>query len=117
MDSGIRLEPMAEEGMVQAPARGANALQPLPDPPCTLRFAISIPDPAGLEALRHARRSMLREEWTLGRDAAEASLESAVFSATEVAWTVLLSQRARCRERLAELEARANRAAQELRRT
>ena len=115
VSSDIRLE-AAAEGPVPAPSAGSSALQPSPEALWTLRFAIWAPDTAGLEALRHARRSMLREEWTIGKDPEEASLESAVFSATEISWTVPLSQRARCRERLAELQRRANRTLQELRR-
>ena len=58
---------------------------------------------------------MLREEWTLGsREPGEPSLETAMFSAEEIRWTVPLSQRARCLERLAELEARADRTLREL---
>jgi hypothetical protein len=115
MSAEIRLEAIAEEAIRQA--EGSAALQPSPDALRTLRFAISVPDPASLEALRHARRSMLREEWTLGRDAGEPSLESAIFTATVVAWTVPFSQRARCRERLKELETRANRTLEQLRRS
>lgn len=108
---------MAEEGSGHSASEGSAALQTSPDFLLTLRVAISAPDPAGLEALRHARRSMLREEWTLGTDPGEASLESAIFSATEISWTVPFSQRDRCRERLVELEMRANRALQQLRRS
>lgn len=115
MSSDIRLEAAAEEP-VAASWAGSTALKPSPDALWTLRFAIWAPDAAGLEALRHARRSMLREEWTIGKDPEEPSLESAVFSVREISWTVPLSQRARCRERLAELQRRANCTLQELRR-
>lgn len=108
----IRLEAAGEAA--PAPSDGSTALQPSRRPFLTLRFRISAPDAAGLEALRYARRSMLREEWTLGRDPEEPSLESAIFSAAGITWTVPLSQRSRCLERLAELEARANRALQAL---
>jgi len=113
MGSPIRFEAAAEDA---APAwlEGSAALQPSPDHLVTLRFRITALDAAGLEALRHARRSMLREEWTLGLDPEEPSLESAIFSVKQILWTVPLSRRARCRERLAELERRANRALQEL---
>jgi len=116
MSSEIRLEVIGEETPGRAPAEGSAALQLSADSLLTLRLAISTPDPAGLEALRHARRSILREEWTLGREPDEPSLESAIFSATEVSWTVPLTQRQRCRERLVELETRANRALRDLRR-
>ena len=117
MSSDIRLEALAEEGPGMALASGTAALKPSPDALLTLRFAIWASDPAGLDALRHARRSILREEWTLGRDPDEPSLESAIFSASEVAWTVPRSQRDRCRERLLELETRANRALRDLKRS
>jgi len=117
MGSEIRLQALAEVHQSQAPAEGSVALLTSGESLLTLRFAISTPDTRGLDALRHARRSMLREEWTLGRDPGEPSLEAAVFSLTEVAWTVPLSQRERCLERLAELERRANRSLLELRRS
>jgi hypothetical protein len=116
MGCDIRLEAIAEEGPAIA-SKGTAALKPSPESLLTLRFAISAPDPAGLDALRHARRSILREEWTLGRDPDEPSLESAIFSASEVTWTVPSSQRERCRERLCELETRANRALRDLKRS
>jgi hypothetical protein len=117
MSSDIHLEAIAEEGPGIASSQGTAALKTSPDALLTLRFAISTPDPAGLDALRHARRSILREEWTLGRDPDEPSLESAIFSASEVTWTVPGSQRERCRERLTELETRANRALRDLKRS
>ena len=117
MSRDIRLESIAEEGAGIASAEGTAALKPSPDALLTLRFAISALDPAGLDALRHARRSILREEWTLGRDPDEPSLESATFSASEVTWTVPSSQRDRCLERLVELETRANRALRDLKRS
>ena len=55
------------------PARCASACPPTPD---------------SLEALRYARRSMLREEWTRGIEEGEPSLEEAIFSAFEVVWSV-----------------------------
>ena len=117
MTSEIRLEFLAEEGPSAAAAFGSAVLQPDPSARTTIRLAITAPGPMGLEALRHARRSMLREEWTIGREPDEPSLESAVFSATEVSWTVPWIQRERCRERLQALETRANRALRELSRS
>jgi hypothetical protein len=74
----------------------------------TLRFLLSTEDPASLEALRDARRSLLREELTRGRDSDEPSLEDAVFSASEILWEVSPAQRPRCLEKLEELRRRAN---------
>ncbi len=71
-------------------------------------------DSASLEALRYARRAMLREEWTRGAEEGEPSLEDAVFSAFEVAWPVRASEIERGRAKLAELVERANRARREL---
>ena len=80
---------------------------------CTLRFRL-IAEADSLEALRYARRSMLREEWTRGTEDGEPSLEEAIFSAFEVVWTVPADERERCRTKLAELVERANRALTEL---
>lgn len=74
----------------------------------TLRFLLSTEDPASLEALRNARRSLLREELTRGRDSDEPSLEDAVFSASEILWEVSPAQRPRCLEKLEGLRRRAN---------
>jgi len=110
----IRLEVAAEESVGSEPTDGTAALALSEEPLCRLRISIEVPDPAALEALRHARRSVLREEWTLGRATGEPSLETAVFSSSEILWSVPASQRSRSMERLAELEARANRAWLEL---
>jgi hypothetical protein len=117
MGSEILLEPLTEEVAADAPSAGTAALQQSEEALLTLRFAISASDSASLDALRHARRSMLREEWTLGRNSDGPSLEAAVFSATEITWTVPLSWREACIERLSELRIRANRALAELRRS
>ncbi|HEY7112840.1 MAG TPA: hypothetical protein VIA45_07905 [Thermoanaerobaculia bacterium] len=114
MSSEIRLPLVGDESFGSTTAAGSALPKPAPDSPWTLRFAIATSDPAGLEAIRHARRSMLREEWTLGREPGEPSLETAMFSAEEISWTVPLAQRSRCIERLAELESRASRALFEL---
>jgi hypothetical protein len=73
-----------------------------------LRFRIEAGEQE-LEALRHARRSMLREEWTIGRREDEPSLEDATFSVDAIVWPVWPEQRARCLEKIAELEARIER--------
>ncbi len=80
----------------------------------TLRCHLLSTDAPSLEALRYARRAMLREEWTLGPEEDEPSLESAVFSAFEVTWPMRASQSGRGRAKLAELVDRANRVRQEL---
>ena len=75
----------------------------------TLRFRLSADGERRLDALREARRSLLREEMTRGHDAEEPSLEDAVFSATEILWVVRPSQREWCVRKLEELRQRANR--------
>jgi hypothetical protein len=97
-------------GEVQQPAPLAAAVAPdLPDSSTlTLRFLLSAEGEDGLEALRNARRSLLREEWTRGRDSDEPSLEDAVFSPTEILWVVRPDQRPLCLLKLEELRRRAN---------
>jgi hypothetical protein len=97
-------------GGVQQPAPLAAAVAPdLPDASTlTLRFLLSAEGEDGLEALRNARRSLLREEWTRGRDSDEPSLEDAVFSPTEILWVVRPDQRPLCLLKLEELRRRAN---------
>ncbi len=75
----------------------------------TLRFRLSANGPAALEAIRRARRSMIREEWTRGLEEGEPSVAEAVFTNREVLWEVPLGDRARCRETLTTLLARSNR--------
>jgi hypothetical protein len=74
-----------------------------------LRFLLSMTGEKGLEAVRYARRSLLREERTRGRQPDEPSLEDAVFSAREILWVVRPEQRRWCLEKLEELRRRANR--------
>lgn len=74
----------------------------------TLRFLVSVDGGSALEALRFARRSLLREEWTRGREADEPSLEDAVFSPTQIVWVVGPGQRAAALAKLEELRRRAN---------
>lgn len=87
----------------------ADLAMPATGPVMALRFRIET-DPVGLEALRHARRALLREEATRGLDAGEPSLEQATFSPAEIVWEILPTQRERCLEKLEELVSRARRA-------
>ncbi len=75
----------------------------------TLRCGFLTSDNASLEALRYARRAMLREEGTRGVEPGEPSLEDAIFSAFDVVWVVRACERERGLAKLAELVARANR--------
>jgi len=93
----------------------AGAAAPnLEEPSVTLRCRLLQTDGSSLEALRYARRAMLREERTLGPKDDEPSLEDAVFSAFEVTWPMRVSQSGRGRAKLEELVERANRARREL---
>ena len=69
----------------------------------------------GLEALRYARRALIREERTRGLDWDEPSMEDPTLSGREIRWFVLASQAAWCREKLGELVDRASRALAEIR--
>jgi hypothetical protein len=79
-----------------------------------LRFRFVSDGDRALEALRYARRAMLREEGTRGVEEGEPSLEDAVFTTTEVFWWVPAFAEAMGRAKLEELVARANRALAEM---
>jgi hypothetical protein len=105
MVSGRRLSIVPEA----RPFGGSGPIALAPEPGLDiLRFRIEA-DENELEALRHARRSMLREEWTLGRREGEPSLEDAIFSRDSIVWPAWPEQRERCLEKIAELEARVER--------
>ncbi|HEX4439930.1 MAG TPA: hypothetical protein VH854_07645 [Thermoanaerobaculia bacterium] len=91
-------------------ASGDSAAPRLEQVEVTIRCRLSTSDDAALEALRYARRAMLREEWTRGIEEGEPSLEDAVFSAHDVVWRVPDEDRERCLQKLDELLRRANRA-------
>ncbi len=91
-----------------------SAAHALSDRMVMLRFRLSSAGDRGLEALRYARRAMLREEWTRGVDEGEPSLEDAMFTASDVSWSVPAESAAAGRAKLEELVARANRALEEM---
>jgi hypothetical protein len=97
-----------------APKWRDSAAPALSDRMVTLRFRLSSAGDRGLEALRYARRAMLREEWTRGVDEGEPSLEDAMFTASDVSWSVPVESVAVGRAKLEELVARANRALEEI---
>ena len=80
-----------------------------------LRFALSLTLEEEREALRYARRSMIREERTRGLEWDEPSMEDPTFSRDEIRWFALASQASWCRSKVAELIDRANRAVAEIR--
>ena len=112
MSSQNRLE-IVSEGFPSPGAEGSTALSSGPGRASFLRFRIRA-DEQALEALRHARRSMLREESTLGRREEEPSLQDAVFSPDAIVWPVSPDQHALCLEKIAELEARVRRTLSEV---
>jgi hypothetical protein len=79
-----------------------------------IQCRLSSDDPASLEALRYARRAMLREEWTRGIEPGEPSLDEAVFSTLGLVWRVPEEERESCLAKLDELLRRANQALLEL---
>jgi len=105
-------EPIAltRVGAISAPASGTAALDLAEAPSVTLQFAFSSAEGLGLESIRHARRAMLREEWTRGREPGEPSLEEAVFSPAGVIWVAAPEEQEWCLRKMDELVARANRA-------
>ncbi len=74
----------------------------------TLWFRLLTRDPKRLDAVRAARRAMIREELTGGLEPGEPSLAEAAFSPSGVLWEVPIGELARCREKLAQLMRRAN---------
>lgn len=90
-------------------ARDGLALRFDPTRRVTLRFRLQLPSNEDVEALRYARRVLIREERTRGLEWEEPSIEDAVFTVTDVSWSALASQAAWCREKIRELVDRANR--------
>ncbi len=90
--------------------RDAAALRIDPSRRMSLRFQLKLAIPGDLEALRYARRAMIREERTRGIEWDEPSMEDPNFSGSEIRWFVLTSQVAWCRQKVTELVERANRA-------
>jgi hypothetical protein len=82
---------------------------------CLLRFQLDLSHANDVEALRYARRAMIREERTRGLEWDEPSMEDPIVTAREIRWLVLVSQASWCRQKVAELTERANRACEALR--
>ena len=99
-----------EESLTPLDFQSGSAAPRLAEATVTLRCRLLTTDPDSLEALRFARRAMLREEWTRGVGEDEPSLEDAVFSAFDVTWTVRPSEVESGCSKLDELRERANRA-------
>jgi hypothetical protein len=95
--------------------RDALALRFDPSRRVMLRFQIVLADDEALEALRYARRAMVREERARGLEWDEPSMDDPSLAGHELRWFALASQAAWCREKVTELVARANRALADLR--
>jgi hypothetical protein len=93
----------------------AHALRIDPSRHVTLRFRLNLDGVEDVEALRYARRAMIREERTRGLEWDEPSMEHPTFTPTEIRWFVLASQAAWCREKIGQLVERANRAREAMR--
>jgi hypothetical protein len=93
----------------------AHALRIDPSRHVSLRFRLNLDGLEDVEALRYARRAMIREERTRGLEWDEPSMEHPTFTSTEIRWFVLASQAAWCREKVGELVERANRAREAMR--
>lgn len=98
-------------------ARDAVSLRFDPSRRVMLRFQIVLEGDDELEALRYARRAMIREERTRGLEWDEPSMEDPTLAGSELRWFALASQAAWCRQKIADLIERANRATEEIRRT
>ena len=104
--SSIRVDETTESAS-PADARDGLALRFDPTRRINLRFRLSFESAGDVEALRYARRVMIREERTRGLEWEEPSIEEAIFSVNDVSWPVLASQAAWCREKMADLVERA----------
>jgi len=95
--------------------RDAIAVRFDPSRRVTLRFEILLSGDDAVEALRYARRAMIREERTRGLEWDEPSMEDPSIAGRELRWFALASQAAWCRQKIGELVERANRALDDLR--
>ncbi len=115
MTDSIGWTETTEAGPSAAEHRAAAALRFDPSRRVMLRFQVSLEDDVAVEALRYARRAMIREERTRGLEWDEPSMEDPTLTRSEVRWFALASQAAWCRQKMAELIERANRAVADVR--
>jgi hypothetical protein len=108
-------ETTTEASPMSGPFRDAVALRFDPSRRVTLRFEMAVAGDDALEALRYARRAMIREERARGLEWDEPSMEDPSLAGQELRWFALASQAAWCREKVADLVERANRALTDLR--
>ena len=114
MSSSIRYRETTDLTASAVDLRDGLALRFDPTRRLNLRFRLQFDSADDLEALRYARRVMIREERTRGLEWEEPSLEDAVFTINDVSWAALATQAAWCREKIAELVERAVRVRREL---
>jgi hypothetical protein len=117
MADPIRYSETTDVAGTRSGVRDAVSLRFDPSRRVMLRFQVVIDGDDELEALRYARRAMIREERTRGLDWDEPSMEDPTLAGYELRWFALASQVAWCRQKMADLIDRANRAAEEIRRT
>ncbi len=115
MTDPIRFRETSTEPSVGSELRDAVALRVDPSRRVMLRFQIALQAEDEVEALRYARRAMIREERTRGLEWDEPSMEDPSLSGHEIRWLALASQAAWCRQKVAELVERANRAVADMR--
>jgi len=109
MAANIRFVPLPDADLASSRVVGTAAVEVEPSAAVTLRFELEASGPQVLDAIRQARRSILREELTRGRDADEPLLQDALFSPGEIVWHVRPEQRDRCLQKVEELETRVRR--------
>lgn len=114
MSESIRFRETTDLSSSRVDVRDGLALRFDPTRRLTLRFRLQLDSDEDVEALRYARRVMIREERTRGLEWEEPSVEDAVFTVSDVSWPVLAAQAAWCREKFRELVDRANRVRPEI---
>jgi len=111
----IKVVEIADAAFAGSDDRDAVALRIDPSRRITLRFQLKIATSGDLEALRYARRAMIREERTRGLEWDEPSMEDPGFVGNGIGWFVVTSQGAWCRQKVSELIERTNRAREAMR--
>jgi hypothetical protein len=115
MTNPIRFRETTDLAVTRGDSREILAARYDPSRRLTLRFQLHLSDPDDMDALRYARRAMIRDERLRGLEWDEPSMEDPTLTPTEIRWFALASQGAWCREKVKELIERANRARDQLR--
>lgn len=115
MTDPIGLRETTDSTLSGGVARDSAGLRLDPSRRIMLRFQVSVDGEGEMEALRYARRMMIREERTRGLEWDEPSMEDPTLSGSEIRWFVLAGQAAWGRQKMSELVERANRAVQDIR--